>query len=137
MKISIRQKLPAIPYLLCPPVTTSAVGFQAPMERCAYPGDILTYECTLKRGFATVWTLDIYEQDIVFLHSPDEFSDTKQISCCNGTIVWEDVSVDNKTHTSRVNITASCELNGTTIQCAEDNGQIALNSTILGKLNWM
>lgn len=100
------------------------------MERCAYPGDILTFECVSESGIATVWTLDTCKDEIVFLHSPDEFNnDTKQISCYNGTIVGEDISVGNTTHTSRVNITASCELNGTAIQCTHDNG---LTESVIG-----
>ena len=110
------------------------------MGRCAYPGDILTYECTMEGGVATVWmgsVLDIYTCDILFLHS--RFNNgTAQKSCGNDTIVALGESVDNNTYTSRVNITASCELNGTTIQCFHDDGLVSLmvgNSTIIGKLN--
>ena len=112
------------------------------MGRCAYPGDILTYECTLERGVATVWKLDIisyqHKVHIVFLHSLDEFNDTKQISCYNSTIIGENINVGNTTHTSRVNITATCELNGTTIQCTQDDGlteSMIGSSTIISKLS--
>ena len=113
------------------------------MGKCAYPGDILSYECTAEGGVITVWmgsALDILcEQpsySLMLLHS--RFSNgTAQMSCGNDSIVALG-EVDNNTYTSHVNITASCELNGTTIQCIQDDGiteSVIGNSTITGKVD--
>ena len=95
----------------------------------------------MEGGVATVWTgsaLNVCSDkvEISLLHS--RFNNgTEQKSCGNGSIVGQDVGVDNNTYTSRVNISASCELNGTTIQCFQDNGvatNMIGNSTIIGEL---
>jgi hypothetical protein len=90
------------------------------MNGCVCPGDTLTYECTVERGVATVWTGSaIDHNNIVLLHSHDR---GVYRYCNNGTIVARGHIEGNYSYTSQLNVTITPDTAGKTIECARDNG---------------
>jgi hypothetical protein len=72
------------------------------MNGCVCPGDIWTYECTVMRGVATVWTgsaLDCHK--IVLLHILDEFHNIS-LYCSNGAIVGRSLPIEGNNYTSQL-----------------------------------
>ena len=100
------------------------------MSGCVYPGDLLTYECTVMGlpGEATVWTGSAFNcasssNEIVLLHRPI-ISDNVYYSTCNGAIVARILSVEGNNFTSQLNVTVTSEIIGKTIECLHDDGTI-------------
>ena len=95
---------------------------------CASPGDTLTLECSVAierlQGGGTVWRGTAFDcpsgdSEIVILYN-------RFVSryCNNGTIVGWNLGIgsDNRTYTSRLNITVSPGIIGKNITCEYDNG---------------
>lgn len=90
---------------------------------CICPGDILTYECTVTGGHATVWTGSAFDcpsagNDITLLHSHFMHKG----SCNNGTIMARSLSVKGNNYTSQFNVTVASDMAGKTIECLKSNG---------------
>jgi hypothetical protein len=96
------------------------------MNGCVCPGDILTYECTVMRAVATVWTgsaLDGHE--IVLLHSDDEFHN-KSLYRNNGATVARSLPIEGNNYTSRLKVTITPDTAGeTSVECLYDDGLTA------------
>jgi hypothetical protein len=86
------------------------------------PGDVLTTECAIEGGGATVWQgtaiqcVSNNENSISLRHSQFEGS-YKPIGSCNGAIVAQAIGVVNNSYISQLNVTASLDLNNTTVEC--------------------
>ena len=109
----------------------------------SYPGDVLTTECTIigGTGDATVWRGTAFQCDyseIVLLHNrfiePQNFI----VPCNNGAIAARALGIVNNSYISQLNVTASPELNNTTVECWHDNGTTltvikSIQIVVLGK----
>ena len=90
------------------------------------PGDVhvLTIECTIMGGGATVWQGTAFQCDsnnqnfISLRHSQFLKSFKPEGDCNNGAIVARALGVVNGSYISELNVTASLELNNTTVECA-------------------
>ena len=127
-------------------VSAAATGLISSSSGCKYPGDTLTYECTVEGGVATVWkgsVFDLCEKSDYrpLLHTRDYTNSSKvqYVECDNiTTVVLQAIASDNNTmnHTSYATIIAHCKLDGLTIVCLNDNGSEEImvgNITITGK----
>ena len=126
-------------------VTIEATGLISLSNSCNYPGDILTYECTVEGGVATTWKGSVFgvcESDLIgLIHTRfhERYGTDIKLICGNvTTIVLQAVVSDNTTiYTSRAYVTANCKLNGLTIECYVDNGtrEIVIGSTTINGKN--
>ena len=103
--------------LVCHSVSASASNIISQAILC--PGDVLTTECTNMGGVATVWRgtgfrCDSNGDKIVLLLG-GSYNPTG--SCNNGAIVAQGLGFVNGSYTSHLNVTASQELNNTTVEC--------------------
>ena len=124
-------------------VTTGATGLVSQSNSCNYPGDILTYECAVEGGIATIWKGSVFDlcernDDRSLLHSRfhERYGTEINIICGNVTsIVLQAVVSDNNTmvYTSHASVTANCKLGGLTIECYVDDGikEIMIGSTTI------
>ena len=91
------------------------------------PGDVLTTECAITGGGATVWQGIAFQcdnnniGDISLRHSQFRESEKPEGSCNNGAIVARAIGVINGSYISELNVTASPELNNTTVKCAHSH----------------
>jgi hypothetical protein len=96
------------------------------MNGCVCPGDILIYECTVMRGVATVWTGSALDcNEIVLLHSDDEWYNKSGLYCSNGATVARRLSVEGNNYTSQLNVTVTPDTAGQTVECLYDDGLTA------------
>ena len=108
-------------------------------KTCTCPGDVVTYECTVKSDFggATVFRANpkslvgctgqkinhLQNEEVYLPHSQFNQSQDVKRTCNNGTIVGRILSVDdNDRYTSQLNIIVTSELIGDTFECFHDNG---------------
>ena len=86
-------------------------------------GDVLTTECAIMGGGATIWegiTIQCdsnYREFISLRHSQFLESSKPEGTCNNGAIVARALGVVNGSYVSQLNITVSLELNNTTVEC--------------------
>ena len=94
---------------------------------CFCPRDVLTYECTVEGGIATVWSGSALgctssNNEIVLLHSRYKSNESsKDVKEC-GKAVAVGVRVENNIYTSQLNLTISSDMFGKEIICTEDTG---------------
>ena len=86
-------------------------------------------ECTITGGGATVWQGTIFDgcqnERITLRHYTFTSGRVAQESCgMRGPVVGRSVSVANESYTSQLLVNISEELNGKTIKCANERGQI-------------
>ena len=102
---------------------------------CIYPGDIMTYECTVMGGLdgITVWRGSAFnctmsDNEIVLLHGRFQ-SESDTLKMCNdGTIVGRGIIVENNSSfTSQLNVTVTPGIIGESVECVHD-----INGTIIG-----
>ena len=90
------------------------------------PREVLTIECAIMGGGATVWQgtalqCDNINRDIIDLrHSQFRGSEKPEGTCNNGAIIARAIGVVNDSYISVLNVTVSSELNNTTVECAYD-----------------
>ena len=102
---------------------------------CLCPEDVVLYECTVCGGLATVWEGSAFQclsGEITLTHS--DFGTPNAFGVCNGgALIGRGLSVDNGCYISRLNVTFSAQLQGTTVSCSVDDGRIAtkIASTVL------
>ena len=90
------------------------------------PGDVLITECTITGVGATVWLGTAFQchysnhDEIILRHSQFGGSYNPIGSCNNGAIAAQGLGVVNDSYISQLNVTASPELNNTTVECWHD-----------------
>ena len=89
------------------------------------PGDILSFQCTVTGGHATVWQGSAFDcansnNEIQFGHN--QFNNTSTKSCNDGIIVGQSLYIEDNNYTSQLTITITTNMTGKTIQCAHDDG---------------
>ena len=86
-------------------------------------GDVLTTECAIMGGGATVWQgiaiqCDSNNREFISLrHSQFLESSKPEGTCSNGAIVARALGVVNGSYVSQLNVRVSLELNNTTVEC--------------------
>ena len=106
--------------LVCHLASTSASNIS---QAVSCPGDVLTTECAIMGGGATVWqgtAFQCYDNDndiIILQHSHFGGSYNPAESCNNGAIVAQVLGVVNDSYISQVSVIVSLELNNTTVEC--------------------
>ena len=110
---------------------------------CICPGHILTFECTVMRGVATVWRGSGFNcssssnNEILLLDSDSRLEES--IARCNdGAISGQIVGIENGTYTSQLSITISSDMIGHNIVCAAGAtivGSFIISTPIAGLLN--
>ena len=89
------------------------------------PGDVLTTECAIMGGGATVWQGTTFQCDrgnhreVILRHSQFRGS-YDPIDCNNGAIVVQALGIINSSYISQLNVTVSPELNNTAVECWHD-----------------
>ena len=111
---------------VCHLVLASASNIISQVISC--PGDVLTTECAIMGGGATVWQgtafqCDSYNGEIVLRHSRFEGSYNQLGYCNNGAIIAQGLGVVSNSYISQLNVTVSLELNDTTVECWHDSGK--------------
>ena len=108
---------------------TKTTGLISTTANSNCPGDILTFECTVEGGFATVWKGTVFNlcrsQEITLRPSHFNVMNGTQIviNCSNvTTVVAESIRSHNHTYTSQVSLTANCDLDGLTVECYKEEG---------------
>ena len=116
---------------------TEATGLISTTASSNCPGDILTFECTVEGGIATVWKGTVFnlceDQDISFRHSRlNDINETQKLIDCNNvtTVVAMIIRSHNLTYTSEFSFTANCGLDGLTVECYKDDES---NETLIGR----
>ena len=94
---------------------------------CTCPGYEVVFECTVAGGGATIWQGTALDEcaggRIILRHSQFESGHNISQTCgASGPVVGRAVSVMNDSYTSQLTINVSQHLNGSTIECASDNG---------------
>ena len=93
--------------------------------RCACPGEVLTYFCTVEGGNATIWSgsaFDCAGNSITLTHL--SFQNGTSGNCNDGAIVGQSVNVDGTHYTSKLNVTISNKFNNKNIICSSDHNII-------------
>ena len=98
--------------------------FAAIIHDCVCQGYNLTYECTVIDGAATIWRGTAFDcpmtnNELVILSM--EFISR---SCSNNALLLQTIRSENGSSTSQLTVQISDEINGTTVECAYDNGHI-------------
>ena len=96
---------------------------------CVCPGCELVVECTITDGGATVWQGTIFDgcqnERITLRHYAFTSGIVIQESCgTRGSVVGRSVSVAGGSYTSQLLVNITEELNGKTIECANESGHI-------------
>ena len=86
-------------------------------------------ECTITGGGATVWQGTIFDgcqnEKIILRHSGFTLGIVVQESCgMRGLVVVRSLSVASRSYTSQLLVNITEELNGKTIECANESGAI-------------
>ena len=118
-------------------ITDENIFRQTSSSDCVSPGycNTLTFECTVVGGSGTVWrgtafNCDDSNDEIILLHS--QFVNGTIGTCNNGTIVGQDIRVENDTYyTSQLSILVTSDLIGKSIECIHDE---YANTTLIGSL---
>ena len=103
--------------LVCHLVSASASNTS---QAISCPGDVLTTECAITGGTATVWLGTAFHcagNKIVLRHSLFGESYNLIRSCNNGAIVTRALGAVNDSYISQLSVTVSLELNNTTVEC--------------------
>ena len=91
---------------------------------CVCSNDVVTYECTICGGFATVWegsAFDCPSQEITLPNN--NFGTPQAVGVCNnGRIVARGLSMENGCYTSQLNVTFDAGLQFRAVICSADNG---------------
>ena len=124
----------SISFFLCTVIMASKSRLVV-VNGCACPGSMLTYECSVEGGSATVWQGSAFEcsnsgDEIVLLHSRFTSGDHK--TCNSGAIVGRSLRVEDNYYTSQLIVTVSPELIGRNISCAydsDDNEEVTVGNT--------
>ena len=104
-------------------VTSVSVITCSTYQVISCPGDVLTTECAIMGGGATVWQGSAFQCDynnidaISLRHSQFVESSKPKETCSNGAIVAQALGVVNGSYVSQLNVTVSLELNNTTVEC--------------------
>lgn len=102
------------------------------------PGEVLTIQCAIMGGGATVWQGTAFQCDgnnrdiIVLRHTQFRRSYKPGGICNNGAIVAQAIGVVNDSYISQLNVTVSPELNNTTVECWHDYN---LTTTVIKSIN--
>ncbi len=96
------------------------------------PGDVLTIDCVTMGHGVTVWLGTAFQcanvgDDISLRHSTFGEPYKPKWTCNNGAIVAQAIGVVNDSYISQLNVTASLELNNTTVECLH----YSLNITVI------
>ena len=97
---------------------------------CICPGDILTFECSVVGGLATIWKgtiFNCFSNDIFLRHR--RFNDGISGECNDGAIFAQAIGITGNYYTSQLNVTVSSEMNNQTVECYRYSNM----STPLGK----
>ena len=89
---------------------------------CACPGQVLTYNCTVVGGRATLWSgtaFDCSPNEIILRHN--EFNDGTSGECNQGAIIAQSVGVQDNCFTSQLHVTVSGGLHNKTVNCSMIN----------------
>ena len=90
------------------------------------PGDVLTIECAIMGGGATVWQGTAFQcddhnfyRDITLRHSQfgAQQKPTVTSTCNSGTIIAQAIGIVNNSYISELTVTVSPEMNNTTVEC--------------------
>ncbi len=86
------------------------------------PGDVLTTECATMGGSATGWRGTAFQcayvgDGILLRHSQFGRPHNYILTYNNGAVIAQSLGVVNDSYISQLNITASLELNNTTVEC--------------------
>ena len=101
----------------------ASVSTSNTFQAISCPGDVLTTECAIMGGGLTVWQGTAFqcngynEHTISLRHSQFGRSPKPKGTCSNGVIVAQALGVVNNSYISELNVTASLELNNTTVEC--------------------
>ena len=91
---------------------------------CVCSNDVVIYECTVCRRFATLWEGSAFEcpsREITLANT--DFGTPRAMGVCNdGRIVARGLSVDSGCYTSQLNVTFDAGLQDRTVICYADNG---------------
>ena len=113
---------------------------------CACPGDLLTFNCTVVGGTATIFRGTAFDcpnagNQTILSHS--QFNDLPSamvLLCNNGLIMGQPLSVTGNCYISELNVTVSNEVHNKTVQCIYNSDVavsvpvgIATITVILGK----
>ena len=100
--------------------------------RCACPGDVLTFTCSVVGlgNTVTLWNGTAFDcpstfNEIILRHS--QFAARTSGGCNGGTITVESRGVENNNYISVLNVAVNTGLNNRTVQCQH----ITINSTII------
>ena len=103
---------------------------------CACPDGVLTFNCTVVEGLATVWSGTAFlcpgsDEKIILRHS-EFFTQTVNGECGNA-ITATSTGHDNNAFMSQLNVRASSAINNKTIGCFfnTDSGEMPVNVTTL------
>ena len=129
----------------CNSVTSVSVSagvntFNAPVSQCvrACPGDVLSYNCTVVGGIATVWRGTAFDcpettnNEIILRHSRFSVAEGTFGSCSGGIIRGRSLGVqDSMCYISQVNVTVNSGHNGQTVECTIDPSLAVVGSATI------
>lgn len=99
--------------------------------QCFCSGDRLTYQCLVVGGVLTRWMGTMCDSPINLAHVLFSSPSGANSTCASNTNIVAK-SVNNMCpFTSQLNITASSDLNGRTVECADTNSNVIGNHTIM------
>ena len=116
--------------MILPWNSDSSLSFEiVTTHKCIYPGDTVTYECsvigtgtTVFRGSAIESECESSNNEIILLHSRYNLTDGTVVTCKSGTIVGRSLRVDDLCYISQLDLNFSSDLIGKTVECIHDNG---------------
>ena len=111
-------------------IVLSQVEMLRAVTDCVCSGDVVTYECNVCGGNATltVWSGSGFQcesNEILLSHRDFERTGSESGVCNNGEIVGQIESAEKKCYLSQLNITFSDELQDSTVVCSVDNGTVS------------
>ena len=133
-------------YVLISVYHLASVSASSTFQAISCPGDVLTIECTITGGGATVWLGTAIQcgysstNEFFLLHS--RFNGSRHSTeCNNGAIAAQGLGVVNGSYISQLNVTVSPELNNTAVECRHDNGTAemfirSIQITVLATGKW-
>ena len=95
------------------------------MSECACLGETKSYQCTTQGATSTVWggsAFNCISGSILLRHS--QYPDDASGVCNDGEITGRSLRVDDDCYTSQLDVTVTSSLNGQSVQCASNDGQI-------------
>ena len=94
-------------------------GLSQITEGCVCPGDVLTYQCSVSGGIATVWrgsAFDCINNSITLHHEQYGFGNAIG-ECSDSHLLGQGLYLDNRQYVSILNVTVNSNFNNTTIEC--------------------